>query len=91
MISARLSTLSCSREVFLSEAPIYPDALEASEFDEKLQYKENILPNKIRARSRKVIWFNPPFSQIVKTNVVTKFLGLIDKHFKYTTLGKYFI
>jgi hypothetical protein len=90
MISNRLSTLSCSKEVFLSEVPIYQDALQTAGFDEKLQFNENTSSNKSRTRSRKVIWFNPPFSQIVKTNVGAKFLGLVDKHFKDTPLGKYF-
>ena len=37
---------------------------------------------KIRTRrTRKIIWFNPPFSLNVKTNVAKKFLQLIDTHF----------
>jgi len=32
-------------------------------------------------RSRNVIWFNPPYSQNVQTNVAKLFLHLIDKHF----------
>ena len=45
---------------------------------------------KKRNRSRNVIWFNPPFSQSVKTNIGSKFLNLIDKHFKNTPLQKFF-
>ena len=37
-----------------------------------------------------MLWFNPPYSQIVETNVGSKFLFLIDKHFKNKPLGKYF-
>ena len=34
-----------------------------------------------RCRKRNVLWFNPPWSSSVKTNVGAKFLKLIDKHF----------
>ena len=30
---------------------------------------------------RNIIWFNPPFSKTVRTNVAQTFLQLIDKHF----------
>ena len=32
-------------------------------------------------RQRNVIWYNPPFSKNVKTNIAHDFLQLIDKHF----------
>ena len=32
-------------------------------------------------RQRKKIWFNPPFSRNVKTNIGREFLKLVDKHF----------
>jgi hypothetical protein len=34
-----------------------------------------------RNRQRKIIWFNPPFSKSVNTNIGWEFLSLIDKHF----------
>ena len=34
-----------------------------------------------RNRSRNIIWFNPPFSQNVKTNIGKLFLKLVKKHF----------
>ena len=43
-----------------------------------------------RKRKRQDIWFNPPFSGTLKTNVGSKFLHLVDKHFKGTVLEKYF-
>ena len=36
-------------------------------------------------RKRNIIWFNPPYSKNVKTNVAQKFLRLIDKHFPKTS------
>ena len=91
MIANRLSKLSCSEQVFNNEANTYQDALNEVGFTEKLKYTNPAnSTNKKKTRSRKVIWFNPPFSQTVKTNVGAKFLALIDKHFKDTSLGKYF-
>ena len=48
---------------------------------------------KIR-RKKKIIWFNPPHSIIVKTNVCKKFLNLLDRHFPsgsplYLLLNRY--
>ena len=34
-----------------------------------------------RSRALKIIWLNPPFSLIVKTNMAKIFLQLIDTHF----------
>ena len=34
-----------------------------------------------RNRQRNVIWFNPPFSKNVKTNIARSFLHLVDTHF----------
>ena len=94
MISNRLSNLSCSPEVFLAEVPVYQEALHSAGYDEKLQYtdknQQTSQAKQKRTRTRKVIWFNPPFSQNVKTNVGARFLCLIDKHFKGTELGKFF-
>ena len=95
MIANRLSKLSCSEQVFNTESILYQDGLKEAGFSEKMKYLEtpnsNKTPDKKRTkRSRKVIWFNPPFSQTVKTNVGKRFLALVDKHFKETSLGKYF-
>ena len=34
-----------------------------------------------RRRQRHIIWYNPPYSKSVKTNIAHDFLQLIDKHF----------
>ena len=39
------------------------------------------MTKKTRKRDRKVIWYNPPYSKSVKTNVGAQFLKLIGKHF----------
>ena len=40
------------------------------------------LTGRCRTRSRKIIWFNPPFCKSVRTNIGRKFLGLVNKHFQ---------
>ena len=44
-----------------------------------------------RKRTRKILWFNPPYSQYIENKVGRTFRSLIDKHFKKgTLLGKLF-
>ena len=60
-------------------------ALRDSGFHEKLVYnKENTTSNvqdEMKKRKRKIIWFNPPYSNTVKTNVGNLFLKLVRQHF----------
>ena len=46
--------------------------------------------NKNKNRNRKILWFNPPYSDSVKTNLGSKFLSLLDKHFKNSKYKKFF-
>ena len=64
-------------------AQLYNDALKSSGYNENIQYvkNQNQRTNKNKNRSRNIIWFNPPYSQNVETNVAKSFLCLIDKHF----------
>ena len=91
-ISKRVSDISYDHQVFKEAAPIYEEALSASGFQNKLRFtdsKENAA--KKRKRQRNVIWFNPPYSKNVQTNIGRKFLHLIDKHFpKKSKLNKIF-
>ena len=38
-----------------------------------------------RKQTRNIIWFNPPYSKTIRTNVAREFLKLIDKHFPKTS------
>ena len=60
----------------------YQDALDKSGYKHKLKCKANIdtVSNK-KQRKRNIIWFNPPYSKNVKTNMGKIFLNLIKKHF----------
>ena len=42
--------------------------------------KENKSKRK-KNRPRKIVWYNPPFSKSVKTDLGRKFLKLLQKHF----------
>ena len=38
-------------------------------------------PNSRKNRQRNIIWFNPPYSMNVQTNIGREFLNLVSKHF----------
>ena len=47
--------------------------------------------NQTKNRKRNIIWFNPPYSKNVKTDISKDFINLIEKHFpKHSTLAKIF-
>ena len=79
MISKRLSDISSDKEHFDKATPIYNEALENRGFNETLKVLPTI-PSR-RHRGRNIIWFNPPFSSNVKTNVGKLYLTLLQKHF----------
>ena len=82
-IEARLRTLSSSKEIFDEAAKPYQDALERSGYKHILRYEDDSggKKDKKRNRKRRIIWFNPPYSKSVATNVGKYFLKLIQKHF----------
>ena len=83
MISKRLSSISSSEELFNEIKHDYSAALETSGYNEPISYTGTPLPKtkKKRTRTRSVIWFNPPFSANVLTDVGRKFFNLLGKHF----------
>ena len=93
MIEQRISTLSSTEEIFDNHKAEYENALESSghmykptKINNNVTKKVNLTyqkPNntKSKRKPRNVIYFNPPFSRSVKTNVIKLFLSLIDKHF----------
>jgi len=80
-ISTRISGLSCDSDEFNKTSQVYNDALESSGYKEKIRYDQNQNQRNQTSRPRNIIWFNPPFSQNVETNVAKSFLQLVDKHF----------
>ena len=83
-IEKRLSCLSSTKEIFENSKDYYEQRLRQCGYNEKLNYAEE--NNKIKQISRKcnILWFNPPHSKLVKTNIGMIFLCLINKHFPPT-------
>ena len=89
-IEKRLKTLSSSKEIFDEAAKPYQKTLERNGYKHILKYEEDSGATK-RNRKRNIIWFNPPYSKSVTTNVGRYFLQLVEKHFpKHNKLYKIF-
>ena len=86
-IGRRISDISSSKQLFDKAKPHYESALKQGGHDEKLMYTERKKPATRNAQSnrknrqRNVIWFNPPYSMNVQTNIGREFLNLVSKHF----------
>lgn len=86
-IGKRISELSSTKDIFKKAAPTYNEALKSSGYGEAIEY--NVADNpttqsrtrRKKRRHRQTIWFNPPFSRNVKSNIGNIFLKLIGKHF----------
>ena len=92
-INKRLSEISSDRECFDNAKTMYQEALNKSGYNYNLCYKESHKDTQRsrRNRPRNILWYNPPFSKNVKTNVGKCFLSLIDQHFpKSNPLHKIF-
>jgi hypothetical protein len=79
-ISRRINNISSNKDIFDAAAPFYNKALAASGYAEKIEYKHHSTKN-TRRRTRNIIWYNPPYSINVETNIAKKFLHLVTKHF----------
>ena len=101
-VNKRLSMLNANEDLFQQAVPVYQEALKRSKHTHTLAFEREApaatptpLPNQAaparRKRARDVIWWNPPYSINVDTNIGAKFLALIDKCFpKGTLMGKIF-
>ena len=89
MISERISNISCDKECFDKAASHYNNALKKSGFNENIKFTPRPL-QRIK-RSRNILWFDPPYSSNVKTNIGKIFFRFLDKHFpKYHKYYKLF-
>ena len=69
----------------------YQEALDKSGYRYDLSCKVTPSQTRRRTRQRNIIWYNPPYSRNVETNVGKCFLSLIDQHFsKSNPLHKIF-
>ena len=85
-IEKRLSQLSSSKDILYETTPYYEQCLASWGYNEKLTYQqqgENNENNKNIGKNRKrnIIWFNPPYSKSLKTNIGKYFFRLHNKHF----------
>ena len=89
-INARLSSISSNEKRFLAAKPTYEKALRDSGYSPEFKYEPKIQNNtQKKTRKRKIIFFNPPYSKNVQTNVGAIFLKIIDKCFpKDNSLNK---
>lgn len=88
-IGKRITSLSSNRAIFEEAATTYSNALQSCGYTERIHFDESSTSKpetsedstRIRCRRRRIIWFNPPYSMNVKTNVGGIFMKLVHKHF----------
>ena len=80
MLATCLSQLSCDSKEFSNAVPEYKEAMHRSGHTGKLEYADNLVSKK-KKRKRNITWFNPPFSEHVKTNIGKEFLRLLAKYY----------
>ena len=96
MIENRLSNLSSGEKEFNDSKEIYQKALNDAGYTEKIKYKqekEKVTSNQVlkRKRKRKIMWFTPPFSKEVKSNITKLFIQILERCFPQgNTLRKIF-
>ena len=83
-INKRLSEISIDEHSFNKAAPLYQKALDDSGYNHRLTFTPNLTQSSSSARKnrqRNIIWYNPPFSKNVATNVGRAFLKILDEEF----------
>ena len=93
-IVRRISDISSDENIFCNWIPICSEALGKSGFNDKLTYSTKTADcdtSENKKSKRKVIWFNPPCSLNLETNVGKIFLRLVKRLFlKENPLRKIF-
>ena len=84
-INRRMSSLSCNEEHFNNVKHYYEDQLKSCGYNEPFSFmNETPANNRNKTRKRNILWFNPPYSESVKSNVGKIFLKLVRSHFPKT-------
>ena len=86
-IENRLSKISANEDIFKEAIPPYQAALEASEYNHDLTFDPNarqVTSSQRKNRNRNVTWFNPPWSNNVKSNIGKQFLAILKETFPPT-------
>ena len=79
-VQDRLSTLSSTEHEFEMAAPPYREALKKAGYKENIKFEKPATCKK-KNRSRQCIWFNPPYSMAVATNITKLYGEIIEKSF----------
>ena len=90
-VSKRLSTISTDKEMFEQEVRHYQEAIKDAGHKDKLEFVEKNSStgshdDRNKRKAREVIWFNPPWSSNVRTNIAGKFISLLRNHFPKNSL-----
>ena len=80
MVEQRISSISCDETEFNKVKDVYQKALKDSGFDDDIEFK-TATPRRRHTRTRKTIWFNPPYNASVETDIGRKFISIVKKHF----------
>ena len=79
-INSRISAISSNKEIFDREIGTYREALEQAGYSNPdLNFKER--KEKSKNRKRKIMWFNPPFSKTVDSDITKMFNAILIKCF----------
>ena len=80
-----MSAILSDENIFCNLIPIYSEALKKYGFNDKLTYSTKTADcdtSEKKKHKRKIIWFNPPFSLNVKTNIGKIFSSLAKNIFQ---------
>ena len=82
-IQKRLNTISSSEEVFNEAKSTYQQALSDTGYSEELTYNTDpqTTSRSTRRRRRTTVWYNPPYSKNVATNIEKGFFKLLQLQF----------
>ena len=81
MIGKRITKRSINQDEFNKVANNYNEALKLSGYKKGITYEPEETTTNKRKRTRKTIWYNPPFCKTVKTRIKRKFIDLVKKCF----------
>ena len=84
-INKRLSEISCDEASFNKAVPLYQKALDDSRYTHCLKFSTPFAsqpssPDR-KNRHSNIIWYNPPYSKNVATNLGKSFLKILDEEF----------
>ena len=82
LIQKRLSTISSSEAYFLGAKGEYQSVLNNNAgYSDSFRYELPHQPQRKCNRMRKIVWFNPPYSKNVATNIEKELFNLLQVHF----------